>query len=438
MGNVTRIRLMFRQFIMVIGTALGVCLGAGTIAQANETVGSQILQLINTNQFDEARALFQTQNPTAAEQAFFEGRVLKVQGRLDEAIAAFRQSITLDPSNMAARRELAHTLLLDGQYDTSEYFFETLLDIDPNLAMHDGYRRFLSIIRQNKPFGVNGHFALIPSSNINRGTTNTVFNTDSATFVIDAEAQEDAGVGVQIGVSGFARMSPDDQSRWTLLGSIIGTGYEAEIHNNVVSSVSLSYGRGYENGRWSLGPYLSHTWREDDADQNIIGLQFGINHRLGEQTSLAVIANQEYQQFPNQSYKDGPNTRLAFTLGYQFDPSLAVRGTVKLEVSRPEALHLQFDGYSFGASLSKAWEGGLSATLSLDAGRRDYVGIYPLTSSPRGDDYASVAFSVQNSQFRLMERFTPRLTCSHTVNRSNVAFFDYNTTECQAALTTEF
>jgi hypothetical protein len=62
---------------------------------------------------------------------------------------------------------------------------------------------------------------------------------------------------------------------------------------------------------------------------------------------------------------------------------------------------------------------------------------YPLTSSPRDDDFYKISIGVQHSRIDI-QGFTPRLSCSRTVNQSNVAFYDYNATECQATISRNF
>jgi tetratricopeptide (TPR) repeat protein len=439
--NVSNISLKTQTFkLLSSGVALlavTLSLGASTCAYADATDRSDVLRLINARQFDAARDLLATLSPRPADKAFVDGRILKVQGRLDEAIATFRHALTLSPGHLGVRRELAHTLLLDSQYDVAEFHFEALLQADPDPSMHDGYRRFLTNIRQNKPFGISGHFALMPSTNINRGTTQTVFDSTSGTYVIDPESQAASGIGLQLGLSGYARITPSKTSRWTLAGSLVATGYEVDVHNAATGAVSLTYDRSYEGGRWSLMPHASMTWREDDADQQITGLQFASSHRLATRTWFSVVANHDYRRYPDQTYKNGPYNKLSLGLAYQIDPSLVLRATLNTEQSRPDALHLQYDGAWLAVFVSKTWEGGLATTVSLESGTRDFVGIYPLTTSPRDDRFTTVSVTVQNPRINL-RGFTPRLTCSYTANASNVVFYDYNAAECQAALTTEF
>jgi hypothetical protein len=136
-----------------------------------------VTRLINQGRIAEAEAVLSRTAPSAAQRLFFQGQVLKAQGRLPEAIATFRAVLRLKPDSLNARRELAHSQMLNRDFKPARDQFTALLDIDPDPQMRDGYRRFLSTIDQNRPLTVQTQFAVLPSSNARRGTTNTVFDT---------------------------------------------------------------------------------------------------------------------------------------------------------------------------------------------------------------------------------------------------------------------
>lgn len=170
----------------------------GSMAFAQNAESPGISRLISTGQIEAARIVLEAQSPSEADRLFFEGRVLKAQRKFPEAIRVFRQVLQIDPNYINARRELAHTLLLNRDYGPAEYHFDALLQIDQNEQMRDGYRGFLNVIEQNKPVGFSGYFSLLPSTNVNRGTANTVFDTTLGQFVIDPNSQAESGVGVQL------------------------------------------------------------------------------------------------------------------------------------------------------------------------------------------------------------------------------------------------
>lgn len=107
------------------------------------------------------------------------------------------------------------------------------------------------------------------------------------------------------------------------------------------------------------------------------------------------------------------------------------------ERGTPDADHLKYDHQRVFASATKLWQGGLRGRLGVDLGKRDFVGIYPLTTEARDDSYYKVQFGLSHSQIEVMG-FRPTLNCSHTLNRSNVSFYNYRATECQATLNRNF
>lgn len=409
----------------------------GSTVFAQNPNNPNISRLISTGQIEAARVALEIENPSQADRVFFEARILKAQRRFPEAIRTFRQVLQIDPNYINARRELAHTLLLNRDYSPARFHFEELLKLDQNDQMRDGYRGFLNVIDQNKPIGFGGYFSILPSTNVNRGTTNTVFDTNLGQFVIDPNSQAESGVGVQLGVSGYFRHLTSPMSRISLNWGISGTKYEEERYNNAVGNLALLYEQITQSGSWFVSPYLRKTWREDDADNNARGLRVGLTHRLNDQNHLGFSISHEYRDYAVQDYQDGTFTSTSISLNHQINPSLSISGGFGFERSAPEANHLKYHGRKLFAGVSKAWEGGLQTSFGLEYGIRDYVGDYPLTYSPRDDDFYKISIGVQHSRIDI-QGFTPRLSCSHTINQSNVVFYDYNATECQATISRNF
>lgn len=406
-----------------------------TLAQtANE---SNVSRLISMGQIQAARAALEAENPTQADKVFFTARVFKAQGRFPEAIRTFRLVLQIDPNYINARRELAHTLLLNRDYGPALFHFEQLLKIDQNNEMRNGYRKFLNVIDQNKPIGMNGHFSILPSTNINRGTTNTVFDTNLGQFVIDPNSQAESGVGVQLGFSGYFRHLTSPTSRISLNWGVSGTRYEEDRYNSTVGNLGVSYEKVTQSGRWLVSPYYRKNWQESSADNETLGLRFALTHRLNDQNSLGFSVSHEHLSYDLQDFQDATFTSASISWNHQINPSVSIRGGFEFESSVPEADHLQYDGSKLLAGLSKTWEGGLQTSVGFEYGVRDFVGDYPLTSVPRDDDYYEINFGVQHSRINI-QGFSPHISCSHMINQSNVAFYDFNATECQATISRNF
>lgn len=427
---------------VVIGGLVGVAfMVVATRAIAQDAVEAdaqtQMSRLISLGQIEAARAVLDSQSPDRAERLFFDARVLKAQNRLPEAIATFRQVLLADPDHLNARRELAHSLLLDRQFAASRHQFRTLMDIDGNTAMKDGYRRFLDTIDRERPFGLSGWVALLPSTNINRGTTETTFDVALGRFIISSESRATSGTGVELGMAGFARHAIGGGARVSLDWSLAGRRYRETAFDSTSGTLGLSLGRADAGGAWVAGVTLRKTARADDSGHRAVGLRFGAYHNVTPDMRIGLVALHESRSFPERAYQDGTFDQVHLNWDKWLRPSLAIHASVALERETPQARHLRYDGgfLSFGAT--RSFEGGLSARIESRFGLRDFVGDYPLMTDPRRDRYSAVSISVQHNRFEV-RGFAPRLSCTHTRNRSNISFNDYVATECAAALSRSF
>ncbi|MEL6629390.1 MAG: porin family protein, partial [Bacteroidota bacterium] len=407
------------------------------VAFAQSSNEPSISHLISTGQIEAAQAALEAENPAQTDRIFFDGRVLKAKGQFHKAIGKFRDVLRIDPDYIDARRELAHTLLLNRDYGLAQFHFEELLKVDQNDHMRDGYRKFLAVIDQNKPIGFSAYFSVMPSNNVNRGTTNSIFDTNLGRFVIDPNSQAQSGVGVQLGFSGYLRHLTRPTSRLSVNWGVSVTTYEQERYNSAVGNLAFSYEQITQSGSWLVSPYVRTTWQEDDIDNVAHGFRLGLTRRLTDQNRLGVSLSQEYRDYVVRSFQDGTLSSVSVILSQQLSTSLSINGGFRFERSAPKVEHLQYDGSALFAELSRAWEGGLKTSFGFEYGIRDFVGDYPLTSSPREDDFYKIDAEVHHSHVGI-RGFAPRLSCSHTVNHSNVAFYDYEATECQATISRNF
>lgn len=217
-----------------------------------QSVDQKISRLINIGQIEAAQELLEASDPTEIDGLFFIGRILKTSQLYEKAVQVFEEILRREPLHLNAKRELAHTLLLSRQFRIAETRFRELLRDDNNEIMQSGYRRFLDVIENNKISGVNLQFSLLPSSNINKGTSNTIFDSEIGEFVIDPSMQVESGVGVQVEVSGIFRPLITAKSRVQLGWSVSGIKYDNDSYDSLSGQLSLSYLENSPTGHWSL------------------------------------------------------------------------------------------------------------------------------------------------------------------------------------------
>lgn len=406
-------------------------------ATAGPAEDSEISRLITAGNVAEAKAILDATNPSEADKVFFVARVLKSRGQYEQAIAGFRRVLQLDPKHLNARRELAHTLLLARDYDDAEAQFKRLTATDPNPRMQEGYDRFLGVIRANKPFGFSGYASVLPSSNLNRGTDNTAFDTALGSFVIDPSSRAQPGTGVELGASVFLRMDLDEGQRLQFDLSAAIQHYPTGGYDSLSGTLSARFDQRTDWGGWYLNPFVNASLRDDSGDLRAPGLRVGADYTITPKDRVNVALSHEYRFFPEAAYREGGFSSAVVSYSHQVDPSLAFSLGYAFERSRPQAAHLQYDGHKGFARVSKSWDGGLITGAGVEAGMRGFVGNFPLTTSPRDDLFYKLDATVSHSKFTIMG-FLPQVGCSYTVNGSNVAFYDYAATDCRAGLTRDF
>lgn len=404
---------------------------------AAQNLDSQIAQLINSGQIKSAQEVLEASNPSETARLFFAGRVFKASQNYLVAIAIFREVIDRDPNRINAKRELAHTLLLAGEFENAETYFYELLQIDKNEIMQNGYRRFLGVIARHRPSAVSLKFSLLPSSNINKGTDNAVFDSELGELIIEPSIQAESGVGIQFELSGFFRRPASAQSRMQLNWAVSSIKYGNENYDNITGLLSVSYEKRTLNRQWSLSAYTRHIWRKGGADINTLGGKYEFEQKLSLANSIALSLLHEYTRYPLSGYQDGPFASGAVSITHQFDIGSNISGGIRVEHSYPMAEHLQYLSHSAFGNINRIWSEGTQTAVGFQIGRREFIGIYPLTSSSRVDIYSGINFSVQNSGINY-RGFTPKLSCGYYSNYSNISFFDYDATDCHIEVSTEF
>lgn len=396
---------------------------------------ARVMALLDAGQFAEADAALEALNPSDMDRRFFTGLALKRQGAFGDAVAVFRFILAAEPGNVAARRELAHALFLNREYRAARFHFEALEQADPDLAMRPLHRNFLNLIAQNQPYGLTGFFAIIPSTNVTRGSSRSVFDTSLGT--LDITSREQSGYGLNVGFSGYFRRVLSDVRKVEATWSLNGTRYENRDLDSATGTVALNVEALEPWGRWSAGPYVRQTVRVDDGDNTAIGFSLSGRYRASARDVIFASASHEVREYAHSSTQDGPFTSVSIGLERQMSPAWGLSGGIGFERSAPEEAYLAYDGIRLFGGAGRMWTGGLQTNANIEFGVRDFKANFPLTTTRRADEYVRFGLGVTHARFTY-GGFAPRLNCTHTINGSNIALYEYDATDCQMALTRAF
>ncbi len=432
--------------------AVWVTLTAPMSASA-QSAGVDILELVQQEKYDDARAELAKTPHTDLDAVFLEAQIFTRQGNPEEAVRIYRAILAVQPDRIEIRQVLARTLLEMGDLEAARFHFRTLLETDRRPGIVEQYANVLRQIERNTPSGVSATFAIVPSTNINRGTTNTfVQSGDPTSGTINQSSKETSGVGIQIGVNGFLRFPREQGGLYTASASAIQVIYSDPIYNVFQPTLALKFENGSQAGIWSWEVFARRTFRRDVSQPSgIVGVPGTVSNSSSNSygfalsgrraltapnilTYSAVLQQTEFDSLTNQSGPTG-----TFKLGIQrnLSPSTAINGGIALGRGLPKGDSFKYRSAGVEFGLSKSWTGGWATFVGVESGVRWYDANFGFTGTKRNDRYLTLTGSVLNSTFS-WQGFSPRVTCSIQTNASNIGFYDFDATECNVLLTRGF
>lgn len=410
-------------------------LSAAPIAAQQQRV--ELGPLIAAGDFDGARAALTTAGGNDIDRAFLEGVILRAQGQNEAAIQLYRAVLRIRPDLLAFRQALAETLYLTGQFEAAEFQLSELESIDPNAANRRGYRNFRNRILAEKPYGFGGSVAIVPSSNINRGTANTTFSTGFGDFTIDDTGRETTGTGLSLSGSAFRRFSFPDGSRITLSGQVSGILYEDDTYTQYTLGAVAAYERPSAYGLWALSLKRARTFFGDNPNVDETALGVGLTRTINPRTQVTYSANLSQLDYITDNFLDGPRYRAGVSLRHRLSANTQIGGSLTLERGDAEAERFQFDAVTIGGDITRLFANGVQLTLGLEIQAKPYRGDFSGVDFPRDDTTRTIRFEVFNSQIE-WNGAAPSLSCRYSDTSSNIAFYDYDVTECTIGLTRRF
>src|SRR5690606_3330150 len=118
------------------------------------------------------------------------------------------------PDFLPARLELAKTLRQQGDTDAAYHHFELLYgSSDP--ALKALAQNAMRAIEAERPYGLSVSAALLPSTNINRGSSQSAFDAGGMSFTIDDDSKAQSGVGLSLGGTAYYAFRLDENNAVT-------------------------------------------------------------------------------------------------------------------------------------------------------------------------------------------------------------------------------
>lgn len=399
-------------------------------------------RLLDTGAYDEARQLLRRSvgsgREAALHYAHFEGLILVRQNRHEDAIALFREIVAAAPDFSPSRVELARLLYRAGQADGASYHFEAISLGEDDIGLKRLAQAYLDRMRSERPYGFSGYLSILPSTNVNRGTRDTIFESGLGSGVIGDDARETSGIGIAAGGSAYREWTLGDASSLVWTGAADIRKYTStDAFDQLGLSITAAYVRPFGNVTARIGPsaeYVLVAWAPYLARYGVTaGASVPLSRKSVAQFSLSML-RQDYTEL---DYRDGWLGYGNAALRHMLSPSLGVTAIVGFTVERTDRAHLDHDDHNIALQLDKEWRGGLIASIYGGYEGHRYRGVFPLTSTPRRDRQLFVGGRVAHRALSF-RGFAPQLTYRYTHQQSNISFYDYQAHDLGVTLTKRF
>lgn len=354
-------------------------------------------------------------------------------GRYGDAIIALQRVLSVQPSNPAARAELARAYALAGDIDTAREQFATVVD-DPTLP--DPVRqRFTGFVRQfDKQIAGGGsdvsgfvEARVGYDDNINTATELDTIVIPLFSFLgagrlgANAIAQNDEFYEVNAGISGVTAIGRQDRLFASALGS-----WRDNLDSSAFDQAALTGTAGYAHtfanrDVISLSGQVQKFWLDRDGFRTSYGAIAQYTKPLAKGRALTVSGQWNRLDFDNDPLRDAD--RFAAGIGL-VGKNVAVNVTGGKEETRDRAGDAQsfaFASVNAGAEVSVAKRVAVVGGAAFDLRRYDQAD--PLFLTERRDERLDVRAGLKVA---VLDRLFLQPTATYTRNWSNIPLFDFD------------
>ncbi|MFQ5466055.1 MAG: tetratricopeptide repeat protein [Thermodesulfobacteriota bacterium] len=368
----------------------------------------------------------ETEGIKPPETAFLKGLVLMKLGRFDEAVESFAGAKSLNPAlSQSADYQIGTARLLTGRLDEARAAFKETVLVDPNSNLAQFSRHYMKTlerrIREDRPLKFAAGVSVLYDDNV-------LLKPGDTTVAGGVTGEGDAALVTTF--SGEFTRPPNGGAGLTALYSLHMTDYqELSSHDFISNTISISPTYGFSGSSVGLTARYNHILVDDASYLQALTIQPAWSVALGPgQFARASLRYQrkEFMTPPLNADEDrdsdtigagaewflffGPR-RGFFTARYAFD------------VGDTDGSNWRYYGSTLGADIS--WP--LTQRLRLHLGGEAELQNFTRTHTVFGKTRKDRTYVLNTlAAYAIGERF--ELTCQYTFIRgdSNLAIFDYD------------
>lgn len=405
-------------------------------------------QLITASRYEEANHLIAKTSPAGDDERqflrFYQGLILKAQGRHSEAIATFREILAARPNFSRVRLELAQSLYLTEEDEGARHHFELMLGGSAsNSTLANTVSSYIAAIDSRRRWDFSTYITLAPSSNLNQGSESNVVYVNGLPFILDDANRKKSGIGLSGGFQGSYRQPVTDRLDVILSGGAQGKRYNDDDFNEALVNVSVGPRYRFDWGLVGLYATADQSWYADEEYATSWGGLLSSSIRLSAQDIVYADLACSRRDFADDwfgvdlNYQDGHTCSATGRWDHHFDTSTYGRVLTGGGRERTGRDHLDNESMFAGVGLHRELPWGISIYGQALYTLRNYDGLSPTATEARADDRFDASLFLTKRDWEMFG-FAPMLQYNYTLNESNIAFHDYDAHGVNLTLTKRY
>ena len=346
------------------------------------------------------------------------------EGLLEEAVEALFVVSSNNPGLLRPRLELARAYFMQGNDEAAREHFEWALSTRPPPVVVYNVQRFLAEIRSRRRLTGYFGFALAPDTNITNVYEDRRVTILGLPFTLDEPAQAKTGIGFSVWGGGEYHLPVIPNKLSMRLGASSSiTDYPGGDNDSASLGVFAGPLYRFDNGtEASVVGFLTQRWsggRESNWD---LGTRLNFAHQVSEtQRVRGEIGT--YNRLHAYDYQsDGRRKYINFGSDFRLSDTALLSVNYSRFFNGAESIKNRSNGYSLGASVSFALQGGYDLSFGADYTSTKIEGNwfpFIIDGSMRNDHLRAFSVGIGNRNFRLFG-FSPKLSVTAYNKTSNV------------------
>ena len=397
--------------------------------------------LMTAGRFEDALAFLEQARPADEKQAierhFMLGAAYMRLGMPREAAEQYEAILVIRPDLTRVRLELARAHYAAGQDDKAKYHFQLSLGDKLPSSVESVVEGFLNAIDARKRWSAYVSIAALPETNAVRRTDRESVQIGGATFRLNQDAREASGIGTQLSAGGAFFPTIEDGLRGHFALSAAAKLYEQSAWNDIALVAKAGLTRLFDGGSASGGVQAGRRWQGTESFQYSVGPWASADYRLSNRMRLSASTTVEHRTHDESDDLDGWRVSLNPTGRYVLDSQTVFEVGPRFEATEARAAHRASRMAGIGVGLSRAFENGITASLSASLQRQAYRADDPLFGERRRDRVMWLSARVLHRSLQL-EGFAPYVGYTYERSSSNIPLHNYDNHGAILGLTREF